>query len=186
MACKDVAIESNDAMKNGVGVLAEIKTKYKEVDAKRRSFIDPLGEVIDKINAEFSPALDALAGAEKVLKKKVAGFVESRHAERDALIAEVQNQDAQADRVALIERAEAKIPPKVSGLSVRELWGGKVIDKEALVRWAIENDRIDLLKVDEPMLKQMTKSAGRDPGIPGWVAECKRSVAITPGKVKPS
>jgi len=183
-ACRGTIINSHQGLKIAVGALADIKVNYKRVDEQRRSFIDPLGEVIDKLNAVFGPALDALASAEKIMKAKVAEYTEGKLAERDELLAEVQNQEDQKDRVDLIDRASRLAPPPIPGLAVRETWGGKVVDAKALIRWAIDEERFDLLKVDEKLLVAITKAAGADPGIPGWAAEVKRSVAITPAKVR--
>lgn len=181
-ACRAVSIESQSALKSAVGALADIKTQYKRADDKRHSFVDPLLRVVDDLNAMFSPALDALANAEKILKSKVVEFTESRLAERDALIGEVQHTDP-TQRATLIERAEALVPAKVSGLAIEETASGKVVDSDAIMKWAIASNRLDLLLVNEKALAAIARS-GVDPQIPGFKVERKRTVAITVSKDK--
>lgn len=163
--------------------IAEVKTKAEEVDAKRRSFVDPLNAVISQINAFFRPALDSLRGAEAALKGKIQTHVASNLEQRDRLLAAVgQTQDAAA-RTALVTQATALVPEKVDGLSIRETWTGEVVDLPALVRWIIATNQLELLRVDEKALETLTKAAGQDPGIPGWKAVVKRVVAVTASKV---
>lgn len=182
-AVGDLAIQSHHGMKLAVQSIAEIKEKAEEVDAKRRSFVDPLRKVIDDINGFFKPAVESLKDAEKILKDKVAAYVADQHTARDEMLAEAQNY-SNGDRVDLIDRATKLVPPKMKGLSIRESWTGKVTDASSLVRWAVENNRLELLKVDDKALKALTKAAGRDPEIPGWTAVLTRTTAITTSKIE--
>ena len=180
---KTVVIEEDDAMELAVRMAAEIKEKHDEVDAKRRSWVDPLRMVVDDINAFFNPALEALKKAESTIKIKVASYVESNLAKRDHILRTV-NLTPVEKRATCLEKADKLIPRKVSGLSIREGWSGSVVDKGDLIKWAVEEGRYEFLNVDEKALKAVTKAAGRDPEIPGWQARPTRTVVVTPSKVK--
>lgn len=70
--------EASDELKN-------IKKMIKAVDDKRRSFTDPLNNVIKDINAEFKNPLDRLKDAEKLIKDAMLKYhaqVEARAAKR--------------------------------------------------------------------------------------------------------
>jgi hypothetical protein len=179
-----VNIISHSGLENAVAAIADVKRKHDEVDAKRRSFVDPLRKVVEDINEFFNPALEALSLAEQVLKSKVVGYVDQKMTEHDEILGSVSIDDDQAAKEAAQVKAGRCVPPKISGMAFREGWSGKVTDMDALVRWAIDEGRLELLKVDEKALKALTKSAGRDPGIPGWEAGVARSVAITVSKIK--
>ena len=176
-------VEDDAAMEAAVAMAAEIKDRHREVDEKRKSWTDPLRMVIDDINTTFRPALEALKEAEAAIKAKVSGYVSTSMARRDHILATVHAAPPEK-REALVERADALVPKKVSGLSVRGGWTGEVLDRGAVVKWAVDNGRLELLSVDEKALKAITKSAGRDPGIPGWRAFADRSVAVTTSRVK--
>ncbi|NIQ90991.1 MAG: hypothetical protein GWM98_04580 [Nitrospinaceae bacterium] len=175
------AISSSDAAENATAWLKEIKIRKEEVDTKRRSFTDPLRDTIDRINAEFKPAIEALEMAEKTMKGKIASWIESCHNARDAALEKVgkaknlspEKQDE------MIEKAEAKLPPKISGMSVRESWIGIVSSEKILKDWIIKNKRWDLILINKKALLALTKAAGADPKIPGWTASRSRSVAIS-------
>jgi len=176
-------IASNKQLEAALKHTAEIKSHFKEVDGKRRSFIDPLHAVVDNINEFFKPALDGLDKAEKILKKKIAGFVEESATKRDEVLASVANLP-ENQRPQAIEKAEELMPPKLAGLSFRETWTGEVENAAALMDWAIKNERTEFLKISDKPLKEATKSLGRDPLIPGWKAYAKRTTVVTPSKVK--
>ena len=180
---KRTMVEDDAAMEVAVQMAAEIKDKYKEVDEKRKSWVDPLRMVVDDINRTFKPALEKLKEAEAAIKAKISGYVTNSLAKRDALLSEVQATPAE-ERGALIEKANALEPRKVSGLAVKESWTGEVEDPAALVKWAVDNGRLELLSVNEKALKAITKSGGRDPQIPGWRAFADRSVAVTTSRVQ--
>lgn len=177
-------VRNNAEMQTAVGWIAEIKDKWEAVDAKRKSFVDPLRKVVEEINGFFKPALEALKTAEDGLKDKVKDHIEACAARRDDLLVKVQVTETLADRQKLVTQAAALVPAKVDGLSIRETWEGEVADMGALVDWAISNDRRDLLTVDIAALKALTKAAARDPGIPGWRATVRRGMVITSAKVK--
>lgn len=167
-----------------VSWIAEIKEKWEAVDAKRKSFVDPLRKVVDDINGFFKPALEALKDAENGLKDRVRDHVELCASHRDALLARVQVTEDPADRQKLVTQAGSFVPAKVDGLSIWETWEGEVADAGLLLGWAISEGRRDLLTVDVAALKALTKAAARDPGIPGWRASVRRSMVITSAKVR--
>ncbi len=176
-------ITAIEGTRTAVTWIAEIKMKREEVDAKRRSFVDPLKKVISDIDAFFKPALERLDAAEREMKAKIIEFTTASLAERDRVLGAVSDA-APEEQTALVKRAEALTPPRVDGLSVRDNWTGEVQDAELLKAWAIENGRLELLQVNEKALIALTKAAGADPKVPGWLATNKRIVAVTAGRVK--
>lgn len=181
---EQLSIASPEDLDTAVTWTAEVKKKFTEIDEKRKSWVDPLRAVIDDINATFKPALDALKTAEKTIKNSISGYVNESSEKRDALLAEAGSK-SNGSQTALLEKADELIPPKIKGLSIREKWTGEIFDMDTLLDWIIENDRYDLLVPNVKALESVTKTAGRDPGIPGWRAYRSNVVAITPSKVVP-
>lgn len=176
-------IISKSGMENAVVAIAEIRTNHDEVDTKRKSFVNPLKQVIKDIDEFFKPALNALKTAENDLKKKVEVFTTSSLERRDETLKKVSKATDVAVKESLLSKAEDLVPPKVKGLSIRENWTGEIVDEKKLINWAIKNSP-DLLQINEKALKALTKAAGRDPEIPGWLAKANRSAVVTPSKVE--
>lgn len=170
-------IRDDDGLREAVAWTAEIKSKWAEVDEKRKGFTDPLRRVIDEINAFFRPALESLKEAEAGLKAKILEHVEGRLQGRKEALAEVAGMPDVAKRAIIVQHAEALLPPKISGLSIRESWTGELVDPLATIDWCITEHQ-ELLLVHVKGLEALTKAAGRDPGIPGWRAFVKQTVAI--------
>lgn len=181
---KQMDILTHSGLTNAIGIVADIKKKADYVDEKRKSFVDPLRKVVDDINAFFKEPLSDLAEAEKALKSKISGYCTKKMEEHDEILDTMEPEQDTATKRAILDRADRCVPPKISGMSLREAWGGKVDNPEALIQWAIENNRLELLLPNEKALKALTKTQARDPKIPGWKAERKHSVAITVSKIK--
>ena len=175
----------NDAeMEVAAQWIAEVMTSKKDIDAKRKVFTGPLMAVVKEINDFFRPALDALDTMEKTLKSRISEHITTNMASRDALLASVADQPTADQKASAIEMASTLVPKAITGVSIREAWDGELIDPTALVKWAVANNRMDLIQPNEKALKGITKAQKADPQIPGWVAGLKRSVVVTPSKIK--
>lgn len=177
------SLREHTDLEKSAQIIAEIKEQAEKIDGVRRKFTTPLRDVISEINGFFEPALSALGNAEEVIKTHVVLYLDKCTRERGEALALVES-TPEDKRGALLSRAEASVPPKVAGMSVRENWTGEVTDTEAVIRWAVENNRHDVLTVNSKALVALTKAMGRDPIIPGWSAHCDHSIAVTVGKVK--
>jgi len=182
--CVGAKIENHPDLQAAVKWIALIKDQATALDEKRKTFSEPLREVLDRINAEFKPATEALALAELTLKNKVSTYLRSSAAQRDEVLASIDPNDGVDKKQSALVKADALVPPKIPGLSVREGWTGRVTDAGKLIQWAVEHRRFDLLSVDEKVLKAVTKAAGRDPEIPGWSPVKDLTIAITTSKVE--
>jgi len=62
---RDYKIQTGSDFVGAVRMVAEIKGKWSEVDAKRKQYTSKLAELVDQFNGEFKPGLEALKEAEK-------------------------------------------------------------------------------------------------------------------------
>lgn len=177
-----IMVSSNDNLKSATRILAEIKTKHKEIEAKRKNITNPLNKAQKELNEFFKPALDALKKAEGQIKQKVANCIEERLETRDAILNEIADAPEEK-RDALLARSDELVPPKIEGLSIVTQWFGDLESNQEAVQWAIANKREDLLTIDTASLMAITKAYNEDPKIPGWKAFKKSVVRITTGKV---
>ena len=173
---KEMAVGNASQYEAAASMCADVITQAKEIDGKRREFVDPLNEVVKNLNAFFKPALEHLDKCESLIKKKLVSFVNSEVEKRDQLLLQAGQQDESAIAEELIEKAEEHVPPKVAGVSMRTTWVGEVVDPDEIPR--------EYMIPDLKTLKALTKAKGGDPGIPGWKATPSTSPSITASKVK--
>ena len=176
-----IEITDQERLRGAVQVAAELKDRSDVADAKRRSWVDPLNAVVTDINKTFRPLLESLKKGESILKSKIVEYSNRLEIKRSCLLEEAGKSD-NAD--ALLKEADRCISDKVPGLAIKSSWDGEVIDPDRIIKWAIANNRLDLLLPDAKALKAQTKARGMDPKIDGWKAYPKSSVAITVSKVE--
>ncbi len=185
---RNMEITTHPEMKFAVGVTAEIKERHAAVDAQRRKFTDPAQVVIDEANAFFNPALNSLAECEKVLKAEIVAYDLRMSARRDDLLetaglAAACGNKSEAEQH--LENADACIVPKVAGLSMRRSVEVKVTDEAAALAWCVENNRFELLQLNEKAIKALAKASnGRGPDVPGVSVTRTSGAAITVAKVE--
>ena len=178
-----VTLSSYQEVENTLPIIAELRTKREHIDGIRKRWTGGLKAVIDDINSEFKPGIEAYKAAEDHLKNCVATFTQSQLDHRDELLSSVQAAPPE-ERGAIITSTEELVPPKLPGLSLRETWKGKVTDTDVLLAWILKNKRYDLLNIDEKVLGAITKTAKADPNIPGWTAWRESTAVVTPSKIK--
>ena len=80
-----------------------VKTKYQETEAKRRELVDPLNEVVKKINAGFKKILEPLEAFERGIKRVCVDY----QGEQERIRQEAQRKAQEAARIER-ERIEAQ------------------------------------------------------------------------------
>mgnify|MGYP001292038927 CR=1 FL=1 len=69
-----VRIRSDADLNLATEKLAQIKKVYKDIDKRRKSFVDPLNRVVKDINTEFKIPLDRLKAAETLIKDAMVKY----------------------------------------------------------------------------------------------------------------
>lgn len=173
---KGTEITTAESYAVAVDMVSEIKTQRNAVESARRSFVDPLNEVVKRINGFFRPALDRYDECERILKSKLVEWTQNAERERQRLLEEAESQAQDGDLGAAnvaIEEAEALVVPKVAGFSQSETWTGEVVDASKIPR--------EYLIPDEVKLRAVTKAHKGDPKIPGWKAYPKTIASVRSG-----
>lgn len=101
------------------------------------------------------------AEAEKQRKSLLAQAAKAKKPET------VEKYETLAAEVVAPTVAVAVEPPKVSGQSIRTTWKHQVADVDAFIKWAAENNRIDLLLPNDKALAAYAKAMNERASIPG-------------------
>ena len=179
-----IEITDHTSLQEAVSYIAEIKKQHKGIEEKRKSISQPLTKATKELNALFKGPVEPLVRAETALKNKIGRYTFDCYAKRTECLEKSSGVMEATAKQAIIKEAEGYILPKIAGLAISDFWGGDVLDPEAIKKWAIENNRMELLLINGKVLEAITKTAGADPKIPGWHAERKIGIAITVAKVK--
>lgn len=176
-----IEITNGTGVKDAVKIIADFKERADYLDGKRKTWVDPLNAVIRDINATFKPILDAYESCENALKNKIAGYHNAQAQKRSDLISEAGSSPNAEE---LLKAADQCLPEKIPGLAIKQSWDGEIVDPDRIVKWCIENNRLELLTPDLKALKALTKAKSLDPRIDGWKAYPKSTVAITASKIE--
>jgi hypothetical protein len=184
-AAKRLSIDSQPKYEKAVEWCAEIKERHALVSAEHGKIIELADRIKAWAGSLFGPALRDLSQAEAAIKEKIATFNNNALRARDELLRQVESAPPE-ERSKLITQASLVMPSKVAGCSLTARWSGEVTDAAALVKWAVENNRPELLQPNKTALGALTKSKDGDPHIPGWTVTPATTVTITPSRVKRS
>lgn len=150
---RSLAVTDQATMAAAAKYLTENKGEQKRLETQRRDMVDPLNEVVKKINALYKPVTDMLTQAETIVKRAIGGYQQEQEriareaaakAEADAR-KERERLAAQAEKLAdkgKTEQAQAKLDQaastvavipqttaaKVSGISTGKVWKAEVTD----------------------------------------------------------
>lgn len=156
--------------------VTEIKEAKEQVELQRSMFIEPLENVIKLYRGYFKPALDSLTRAEAAGKEAMEHYLIASETERVKLLDAVEDAHTEAQREALIAKADTHDIAPIAGLVVRKTWTGEVVDEKKIPR--------EYMEVSVTRLKKATQAAGKDPKIPGWRAFVDVGTSVTVGKVQ--
>ncbi len=160
---QDYPITSQEDTKVFSGLLQDVKGRWKDIEAKRKSLTDPLNTVLKRINEMFSPPLTALKSAEVAIKSKLAAAeAEARQRAQQALLA-ASEAAASADAEAVTEAIEAHDTavqiPQAEGLQYRQLWTFEIENESLIPR--------EFLIPDVRALKALATAQKERASVPG-------------------
>lgn len=163
-----LTITNQTELDAAANIVKEAKTRFKEIDEKRKSMTAPLDESKRMIMDFFRPVLDQLKATESTIKNGIADFhrVEIERERRESEKARLEAERIEAKRQeALMKRAEKAdekgneskadglrdqaeqvyVPPaltlapaKASGVSVSKVWRFRVTDLSKVPRQYLE------------------------------------------------
>lgn len=154
-------IDNEDDNTLAAEALRDVKRRHKALEAERKKIAGPLLEAKRAVDALFKPPREALEQAERLIKGKIAGYLEAvaeRNAEAVETASTAESLDEASAALATIEHAEA---PK--GVNVRHVWRPVVIAEDLLDRRFLSPDPAKI----KAWAKEHVDADGKPLAIPG-------------------
>lgn len=157
-------LDSNEKLATAAQVLNWIAVTKKKIEERRKFFVQPLNEQVDKINALFKGYVRPLTDARAIMDEKIIVWNRKQEAER---LAEEEKVRRQAEKLSkktgvavqeIIESAPvAEVPKTVGTLTVTKRWTHEILDPLVVPR--------EYLMVDEVKIGRAVRDGVR--AIPG-------------------
>ena len=149
-ASAEIIVANDDDYQDASGLLANVKAAFKRLDTERKRITAPLDDAKRSVMDLFRAPTDALAEAEKTIKRRMAAY---------ALDKEHERRDREARLSVKLDTA-VSLPddkPKALGAAIRDNWTAEVLDFPALVRYAVANDAWEMLLPNTQHLNALAK-----------------------------
>jgi hypothetical protein len=129
---RDLPVTTDEEQEFAAKGLRIVKEWHAELEEKRTAITKPMNQALRGVNDLFRPMKTALEEAERVVKRKIAGYLEQKRADNDRAVTE-------AAAAATAEQAEyalslVKIVEMPSGTSIRYQWVAVIEDESLLPR----------------------------------------------------
>ena len=124
---------TNDEEQDQVaGVLRDVKARHKFIEEKRKEITGPMNDALRAVNNLFRPPRERFEELERLLKAKIARYLEAK---AQANVAALQLAAA-APTPAVAQQAIAQVAPvePPRGVSVRYVWAFEVTDPTEVPR----------------------------------------------------
>lgn len=165
-----IIVANDDDYQDASGLLANIKAAFKRLEQERKRITAPLDDAKRSVMDLFRGPTDALAEAEKTIKKRMAAY---------ALDKEQERREREV-RLSAKLNAEVSLPeekPKALGASIRDNWTAEVTDFPALVRYVVANDAWEMLSPNQQHLNGLAKLYKGGLTIDGVKVYCEKIIS---------
>ena len=180
---KPIIIANEMQYKEMDNILAQIKKRYNELEAKRKETIKPITEAGKKINGLFSRPKEILEKAERTIKDSLLDY-RNRITETNRKIQEELNKKAEEERRKLEERArkaedngkeeKAELLRIQAETIVAPIVNNRIeLNNSTVAKWwkfEIENEKIiprEYLMIDTVKIGKIVRASGGTLSIPG-------------------
>ena len=121
-------------------VLADIKAKHKALEKKRKAITTPLLAAKRGVDDLFRPVRERLEECERLIKGKIAGYLNTKQAENEAAMATVATAETVEEAQAALTTVEAVQAPE--GVHVRHVWDIEITNEDLLDRMFLSPDTV--------------------------------------------
>jgi len=130
----------NSAQKNdfAAAMLRDVKTRTRQLEKKRKTITTPLNQALREVNALFRAPRERLELAEKLLKTKIAGYLETVQADNNAALEAAATAETIEDAETAIAKVQDTKAP--AGVSVRYTYRPIVEDETKIDRQFLAPD----------------------------------------------
>lgn len=143
---RDFVIKDDAQQEQVVGVLRDVKERYRTIEERRKEITGPLNQALRAVNDLFRPPRERFEQLEKLLKSKVAAYMKKK-AEENAVALRAAAEAATPQAATEIIQHVAPVAPP-TGVSVRYVWRFEVTDPDAVPREYCSPDAKKIGSVD--------------------------------------
>jgi len=180
---KEIVVQDKDSLTAAVDFLGKIAVAKKEVDSRRRFFVDPLNQQVKSINDLFRGYSDPLGQADRIVRNKVLIY----QAEEAKRVAEEQRKateeaKAQAEEASkhpteefipipinIVEEPEKTVRAGAGSATTRQVWTFTIVDPSKVPN--------EYKVIDEKKIAAVVKAGIRN--IPGVEIYPTSSLVVT-------
>lgn len=196
-------ISTPEEYQNSATVLKKIKAGQKRLEELRTAITGPLNAALKAVNDLFRQPADKLAAAERSIKAEIGRYAdeqerirreeqrkadEAARKQQEKLQAQAQKaaDSGKVEKAAELEQRAATVvapviqrePPKVTGISSREVWKAEVADLAALVKAVAEGKApLALVQANDKVIGAQARSLKQDFVVPGVKVWSERQIA---------
>ncbi|HET9680188.1 MAG TPA: hypothetical protein VFP95_06485 [Gammaproteobacteria bacterium] len=200
---KDFTITTEQHYQTAGDQLKAIKARARELDSQEKSITKPINDSLRQIRDLFRRPKDVLANAERTLKQAMTSYFQvqerkrleeqrkvedaaRKERERLARCAEKAEQRGDEQKAEQFEERATQVQapviaqqkPKVSGVSVREIWKYEIVDKMELIKAVAEGKASpDLLSVNGAEIGRRVRALKGEFNVPGVRAFAEKTMA---------
>lgn len=159
-----ITITDNSEYDNAIELTKRIKEIGKELDQDRLELVKPYKDRAKEIDNTYKPPKDALKNLETRLRKAIGQYqsdLERKRLEEQRKAAKA----IQAGQKAIVEPSVP--PPPQEGMHFREKWTAVIADKNAFVKYCLDNGELHLIDVNIQTLNKLAQSTKGQMNLPG-------------------
>jgi len=169
-----IAIVDAKSQADAGEIRVNLKSLYKEIENKRREFVNPLNGVVKKLNAEFKPKLAAIEGVVQKLDRKILDYTaeQERIAEAARIKAEKANQKRLEKYQEKVEAGKDVAPPTLKPTPEAPKNGFDTksgsVNMTTIVNWEIEDEAAiprEYFVLDRVKIGKVIRAGGSIAGI---------------------
>jgi hypothetical protein len=133
---RDLPVTTDDEQEFAAEGLRWVKEQHAAVEAKRTSITKPLNAALKEVNDLFRPMKTAFEEVERILKKRIAGYLEKKEADNVRAIEAAAVATTSAEATMALSTVRAVEAP--TGVSMRYRWVFEVTDASLVPREFLE------------------------------------------------
>lgn len=182
---KDYQIESEEEYDAATELLFDVKERLKDIKKRSKTVTQPLYQALEAFRDLYRPTVRSYEKAEGLLKRWTTEYVQRKKRQEE----EATRQIAEAAKEGNFEQAmqvsdKLERAPVTRGISYSEEWTYELEDLEKLVRWALDNDRLGMVMVNDGAMVSYVKSFGKNKpkDVPGMKFFRKMRATVTPSR----
>ena len=176
-----VKIQNEAENANALLLTQSVKKMTKEVKQIYKDSVEPLKADLKAVDELFKPIIGRLTDLSQNLTTVMLDYKKHVAETRAGRLKAAENFEANGGEAAIVEIIKQSAPAEIHNTITsheRVTWSGEVTDFPTFAKWAVENNRFDLLQVDQTALNGLARELKENFVVPGAKANSKENLII--------